>query len=251
MSSILSIDLGIKNLGWALLKVDSIKKSVTNVDFGIFIVDGKKSSKESVVSYRCGRLNEFFKMFKDEKLDYIIVERQVNNNTQAMCLMYAIVMHAMNVVEENRIFIFDPKLKFTFYHEEYCTKNKAHKKQSIERARKLICKDYSELTSKFDEFDKKDDISDAINQGITYLEMNNIISCDSRNDIKNKCNTDGDIGDNENDANKNDCGIGDKSIGNNSIGDKSIGDNKNDIKNNNDTDNNSIGDNDMENIDGE
>lgn len=237
MSSILSIDLGIKNLGWALLKVDSIKKSVTNVDFGIFIVDGKKSSKESIVSYRCRRLNEFFKMFKDEKLDYIIVERQVNNNTQAMCLMYAIVMHAMNVVEENRIFIFDPKLKFTFYHEEYCTKNKAHKKQSIERARKLICKDYSELTSKFEEFDKKDDISDAINQGITYLEMNNIISCDNKNDIKNKYNAgNNDTGNNKNDANKNDCGIGDKSIG----------DNNNDIKNNNDT-----GDNNMKNIDGE
>ena len=185
MSVVLSIDIGIKNLGWALLNVDTEKKVVKDIDFGIYVIDGSKRSKESTVSYRCKRINNFFKMFEDKQLDYIVIERQVNNNTQAMCLMYAIMMHCLSVVSEDRIFVFDPKLKFTFYKEEYCTKNKVHKKQSVLRARHLLENWFNDMSDKFEEFDKKDDISDAINQAITYLEMNNIVSGWWHDDLKN------------------------------------------------------------------
>ena len=180
MPTLLSIDIGIKNLGWALIEYDSdFAEDDMCIDFGIYVIDDKKSSKESVVSRRCKRINEFFEMIKDKcdtaSIDKIVIERQVNNNTQAMSIMYALVMKAFSIFPQEHIFIFDPKLKFTFYHEEYDTKNKAHKRKSIQKVRSLFEKYYQELLSTFDSFQKKDDISDAINQGITLLHMKGLL----------------------------------------------------------------------------
>ena len=160
--NILSIDIGIKNLGWAYFNNDLLT-------FDIYTIDDKKKSKESVVMHRCKKVEEFFKQFEDKPIDYIVIERQVNNNTMAMELMYAITMKALTITEN--IFIFDPKLKFTFYNEEYTTKNKLHKKRSVEKAREYINTNYENMVETFESHDKLDDISDAINQGLTYIDM--------------------------------------------------------------------------------
>ena len=186
MTKFLSIDIGIKNLGWTYIVVDEIeqrKKAITKCDecdvsffqniselrFGIYSIDENKTYKDSVVKWRCKKINDFFAMF--DSLDYIIIERQVNTNTMAMELMYAIVMKAMSVVGESNVFIFDPKVKFTFYGEEYTTKNKAHKKYSIAKATNILTQEYPELLDEFNKYNKKDDISDSLNQLLTFLEM--------------------------------------------------------------------------------
>ena len=158
--AILSIDIGIKNLGWAYFNDGALK-------FGIFVIDDGKKQK-SVVIHRCRRVNEFFDSFADKQIDHIVIERQVITNTSAMELMYAITMKAMTIAD---VFIFDPKLKFTYYHEPYDTKNKAHKRLSIEKAHRYLSAHHEDLLYEFEDYDKLDDISDAINQGLTYMDM--------------------------------------------------------------------------------
>lgn len=166
MMSVLSIDIGIKHLGWALIERDKMS-------MGIFTIDDKnKKSSESTVLYRCKRISEFFGEF--ETPTYIVIERQVNNNTMAMELMYAIVMHAMSIIDSSNICIFNPALKFTFNGEEYSTKNKAHKKKSILMAREYLQSNHPEMITTFDSFDKKDDIADSLNQALTFLKIKNI-----------------------------------------------------------------------------
>lgn len=162
---LLSIDIGIKNLGWAYFNGNSL-------EFGIFVIDSGKKTKESTVIHRCRRINDFFKMFGDKPMGHIVIERQVITNVSAMELMYVITMKAMTITDN--VFIFDPKLKFTYYHETYDTKNKAHKKQSIEKAHRYLSEHHEELLYDFEDYDKLDDISDAINQGITYMDMQGI-----------------------------------------------------------------------------
>lgn len=171
MPNLLSIDIGIKNLGWALLTYDE-GGNVVDCNFGIFTIDDKCSRKESIVNRRCNRIVEFFELFGTSP-DMIVLERQVNNNTMAMELMYAITMYA--TINQTPLFVFDPKLKFTFYNEEYSTKNKAHKRASIVRATQYIKDNFANKLELFEANAKKDDVSDAINQGITYLEMLNLI----------------------------------------------------------------------------
>ena len=163
---LLSIDIGIKNLGWAYFNGEELT-------FDIYVIDdAHKKSKESVVIYRCRRIEEFFKQFEDKPIDYVVIERQVNNNTMAMELMYAITMKALTITEN--VCIFDPKLKFTFYKEEYTTKNKQHKKRSVEKAREYLTATHNDLLSLFETHEKLDDISDAINQGLTYAAMSKL-----------------------------------------------------------------------------
>lgn len=173
MPILLSIDIGVKNLGWSLIEYEKgCEDSDLFIDFGIFVIDEKKSTRTSTVVSRCKRVCEFFDDFQP---DYVVIERQVNTNTKAMELMYAVVMKAIEIVGIERVFIFDPKLKFTYYGEEYTTKGKQHKRKSIRKAHELLERHYGNLIWKFEEFDKKDDISDAINQGITLLKMKKMI----------------------------------------------------------------------------
>lgn len=175
--SLLSIDIGIKNLGWSYILYDP-KKNETNlsISFDIYTIDEEhKKGKESTVVYRCRRINEFFEQFEEGEIEDIVIERQVNTNTQAMSIMYALVMKAFEILPKEHIHIFDPKLKFTFYNETYSTKNKEHKKKSIDKAHTLLTLYYTDQLEKFNSFPKKDDISDAINQGITFLKMNKMI----------------------------------------------------------------------------
>lgn len=177
MPTLLSIDIGIKNLGWALLTFEE-DDTIVDCKFGIFIIDDNDihantaRRKESTVIRRCNRIIDFFEIF-GVLPDMIVLERQVNNNTMAMELMYAITMYAS--INEISLFVFDPKLKFTFYHEEYTTKNKAHKRASVVRATEYIKTKFPDKVELFESNEKKDDISDAINQGITYLEMSKLI----------------------------------------------------------------------------
>lgn len=177
----LSIDIGIKNLGYAVISFDKLgKKKLEDltVEFDIFNISKHLKKKTDIVSSRCEALIVFFNELFDKYGEFIniIIERQVNRNTMAMELMYAITM-ALKLLNRSTkdIVIFDPKDKFLKLGLTYSTTNKAHKKQSIKYAQQLMSKVWIDKLECFKKFDKKDDVSDAINQCLVWLVHNEII----------------------------------------------------------------------------
>ena len=184
---VLSIDIGFKNLGYCIFDFNTSEDDddleflfQIPILFNIFVIDDKHSSLD-IVSYRNSKIIEFFESMP--VCDEIIIERQVPKNTIAMELMYAIdncalmkyiLWHEVERKEAvKHVHIFDPKIKFTFYKEPYDTKFKAHKKKSIKFAENFLSQhEDKKLLTSFKVFSKKDDISDAINQGLTWFISN-------------------------------------------------------------------------------
>lgn len=157
--NILSIDIGIHNIGYAIYN-----KIEDKLDFGLYDIDSqltKSDKKNNTVITRVKYVSLFIdKLFESYNFNKVIVERQVNNNTMAMELMYSIVSCVYKYCKD--IIIFDPKMKFKALGLTYSTKNKAHKKLSVNIVSNYINKYYSSLMDKFDDNTKQDDISDAI-----------------------------------------------------------------------------------------
>ena len=179
----LSIDIGIKNLGFSVLNYDKLgKKTFSDFDilFDIFDISKHLKKRGDIVNSRCEALSEWMKCLLSSfgTFERVIIERQVNRNTMAMELMYAIVMMCQIMIPEAEIIIFDPKDKFLKLGLTYETKNKAHKKQSVRYAKRLIDTFYVDLSQTFGEFDKKDDVSDAINQAFVWLFHNGLLNYD-------------------------------------------------------------------------
>lgn len=176
---ILSIDIGIKNLGYSIISFDKLGKkdlSDLSVEFDIFDISKHLPKKKDIVSSRCEALIQFFKPLFDKYHSFktIVIERQVNRNTMAMELMYAITMalKLLNNEDDYDLVIFDPKDKFLKLGLEYSTTNKSHKKQSAKYARNLMSSVWQSKLNYFDTFDKKDDISDAVNQALVWMLVN-------------------------------------------------------------------------------
>lgn len=173
--AILSIDIGVKNLGYTIFSYDNPPTSIVdyNISFGIFNITSNISKKDDTVSGRCKVIQRFFSTLSSTyTFDHIIIEKQVQTNTIAMELMYSI--YSFSLTYTPSIYIFDPKLKFNYIHVPYDTKNKAHKKQSIEYATTTISTIYPDSLPSFLSNTKKDDISDSLLQGLTYISMNNL-----------------------------------------------------------------------------
>lgn len=163
MHSFLSIDLGLKHLGYAIIRYDKegIKRfEDLTLSFGLLDI-----SRCKTVESRCCVINQFI---SSERWDCVIVERQVHSNIRMMELMYSCVMCC--VCLHINVQLFDPKMKFTHKNVEYTTRNKQHKKLSINMFSEILNLYYSsELLQRFNSETKKDDIADAANQAITYL----------------------------------------------------------------------------------
>lgn len=168
---ILSIDIGIHNIGYALYD-----KENDDLNFGLYDIDEhltKADKKANVVVTRVKYVNMFVdKIFENNNISKVIIERQVNNNTMAMELMYALTSCIYRYCKD--IVIFDPKMKFKALGLTYTTKNKAHKKLSIQIVDNYINKYYPQLVEKFDMNTKQDDISDAILMLLIDMNKNNI-----------------------------------------------------------------------------
>ena len=170
----LSIDIGIKNLGFAIYY--QIGSEATALDFGLYNINDDikdhTNSKTNVITERCKAVKRFFESLKFKSYEAIIIEHQVVNNSIACYLMYSIATEALNYT--NNIVIFTPNQKFKTFQIPYSTTNKQHKRLSITLASNFINKNFPSLISKFNTFEKKDDIADAINQLFTVLYQNNI-----------------------------------------------------------------------------
>jgi Holliday junction resolvasome RuvABC endonuclease subunit len=170
----LSIDLGIKNLGFAIYY--QIGSEATAFDFGLYNINDDikdhTNSKTNVIPERCKAVKRFFESLKFDNYEAIIIERQVVSNSIACYLMYSIAMEALNYT--NNVVIFTPSEKFKTFQIPYSTTNKQHKRLSITLTSNLITKHFPEMIHKFNTFEKKDDIADAINQLITVLYQRKI-----------------------------------------------------------------------------
>ena len=169
----LSIDIGII-LGFAIYY--QIGSEATALDFGLYNINDDikdhTNTKTNVVSERCKAIKRFFESLEIKRFEAVIIERQVASNSIACYLMYAITTEALNYT--NNVIIFTPAEKFKTFQIPYSTTNKQHKRLSITSASNLITKNFPKMTHKFNSFEKKDDISDAINQLFTVLYQNNI-----------------------------------------------------------------------------
>lgn len=171
---ILSIDIGIKNLGYAII---SYTKNITlhrlslediTLEFDTFNITQQLKRSDNVVIGRCKAMHNFFISIADKyAIDTVIIERQVARNTMAMELMYCISSIAMFYT--NDVVIFDPKNKFNKLNLPYSTVNKEHKKQSINYAHEIIKSKFELKLPSFTSHAKRDDISDAINQCFVHL----------------------------------------------------------------------------------
>lgn len=175
---ILSIDIGIHNIGYAVYDM-----TTEEIIFGLYDTDSQLTSadkKANVVVTRTKYIHMFIScMFSKYNIQKVIIERQVNNNTMAMELMYLITSAVYHFCKN--IIIFDPKLKFTKLGLTYNTKNKAHKKLSIKIVKNFITKYHPQLLNTFNENAKQDDISDAILMILVHVNINDV---DKLADIK-------------------------------------------------------------------
>lgn len=182
MKSYISIDIGEKNLGWTFASFRDGASDIKDFHFMSGVFDYKTTRGRDMILNRVASLTDFFKTFNLQNLELAVVERQVPTNHVACELMYAVVailyQHTSNVI------IFDPKLKFSHIGQTYDTKNKKHKKQSIENMRRMLLTNESEsFTSLLDVLsaaEKKDDIADSFNQLIIEMSILGIIKRDLR-----------------------------------------------------------------------
>ena len=88
----LSIDIGIKNLGFAIYY--QIGSEANAFDFGLHNINDDikhhTNSKTIVITERCKAVKRFFESLKFKRFDAVIIERQVANNSIACYLMYSI-----------------------------------------------------------------------------------------------------------------------------------------------------------------
>ena len=157
---ILSIDIGRRNLGWAVGNEESL-------EFGLYDLDGEKNKYLSILA-RTERIHNFLKsLFEKYNIETVIIEKQVNKNTVAMELMYLFVSAVYFYCK--KVILYQPVKKFTTLAIKYSTKNKEHKKLVVDIVQNYLEKYNPEAYEEFKGYRKKDDISDAILMMLTYM----------------------------------------------------------------------------------
>ena len=157
-NKLLSIDIGCHNLAIAIFlngKFDS---------FQLADIDKYRPKDEDLVIYRCKTLTEILNTLKPTT---IIVEKQYTSNVKAMSIMYAIVMYS--IASKIDIKLIDPKMKFKYWGIPINTHNRQHKLESIKRCARYLEEINSSESTDYIRLKKKDDVADAINQGVAYI----------------------------------------------------------------------------------
>ena len=154
----LGIDIGKNNLGYCLFNGKDIRFNIFNSEKHLTRDIQKKYG--SVIFARIKIFNDFvLQLIKNYDISYVIIEKQVQKNIIAKniesCLCTLFIAYGINVK------IYDPKNKFRYLNPEYNSKKKEHKK-IVQTYAKTILKTYGYPLNYFNQFSKKDDISDAM-----------------------------------------------------------------------------------------
>ena len=158
----MSIDIGIRHLGYSILTDEGLIFDIFDIE-DTYNKDPKLKKLNSVPVQRAYVLNQFLtNIIEEYSIERIIIERQVQTNTVAMEIMYSIISLCITKIPLDALIIYDPKKKFTDLHLKYSTKNKEHKKLSINVCREKLAQLYPALLPSFEKHKKKDDIADSI-----------------------------------------------------------------------------------------
>ncbi len=158
----LSIDIGIRHLGYSILTNEGLIFDIFDIE-DTYNRDPKLKKLNSIPVQRAYVLDQFLTdIIEKYSIERIIVERQVQTNIVAMEIMYSIISLCITKIPLDALIIYDPKKKFTDLHLKYSTKNKEHKKLSINVCREKLAQLYPSLLPSFDKHKKKDDIADSI-----------------------------------------------------------------------------------------
>ena len=158
----LSIDIGIRHLGYSILTNEGLMFDIFDIE-DTYDKDPVLKKLNSIPVQRAYVLNRFLTdIIEKYSIERIIVERQVQTNTVAMEIMYSIISLCITKIPLDALIIYDPKKKFTDLHLKYSTKNKEHKKLSINVCREKLTQLYPALLPSFEKHKKKDDIADSI-----------------------------------------------------------------------------------------
>ena len=167
-----SIDIGVKNFAYAMFKENDTQKygndnndkkqSIEIIDFNIIELD-KSSKGNNLIEF----LIEWFNNFKNLKC--VIIEQQVKSNVKALIIQNIII--TICVMKGFNYYVFNPKLKFKLMNEKQKMNYKERKQKSIDYILMYLNKKHSslDLKLKFMRFIKKDDVADALNMGLMYL----------------------------------------------------------------------------------
>jgi hypothetical protein len=148
----LSIDIGLSHMAYSLFD-----DNMTLVDFGFMESDLRNKG----ILERVNVVKAFLRIFDIKRL---IIEKQTPFNPVCFALMYC-----FPAAFDGKVIVTDPKTKFEVFKAGMNTKNKQHKKDSIELVKQCLSEEH---VKKLEEFEKKDDIADSILQAmaITIVE---------------------------------------------------------------------------------
>lgn len=155
-TTILSIDIGRKNLGYSIYDGDKLVFDIFNISEQLKPI----KKRENIEGRNTVMIDWLNKLTKKYNINKIVVEKQIINNVVAMCIQSCIITYAL--VNSIEIISFDPKNKFTFTGDNYNSKNKEHKKLVIQYTINLLTKLYPDKLEQFNKYKKQDDISDSI-----------------------------------------------------------------------------------------
>lgn len=150
--SFIAVDIGVKHFAYCVINNDEI-------DFNI--IELSKNNNDII-----NDLIEFIEIYNSFHF-VLIIEQQVINNVKAM-IIQNILMTICKLKNINYV-LFNPKLKFNYVEgEKIKLSYKQRKNKSIDYARIYLNKFHKNMLDIFEQFDKKDDVADAIVMAVMY-----------------------------------------------------------------------------------
>lgn len=153
----LAIDIGKVNMGYAVYDGKTFGYSIFNLNENITPkmkkIYGEKMSRIIVLNQFVSSLINMFPIKK------VILEQQVKRNTEAVIIQT--ILETIFFTQNIEVVEFAPINKFKYLNPDYDSKRKEHKKISANYAQRILFKHNMNI-DEFNEFKKKDDISDAI-----------------------------------------------------------------------------------------
>ena len=187
---IISIDVGIRNLAYIIIKVEGLNKH-NIIEWNVIELCNKDEKAAKVSNENIGKniYREFNNLFTNYKFDKILIENQIGKNAikmksiQGMIIMYFI----MKDYEINNILSYNAchKLK-PFIDNKKTTYNE--RKKISKNITTCLCENYydNDINNYYKDFKKKDDLADCLLQCLDFIKKNGNLNDFFYDNLKNK-----------------------------------------------------------------
>ena len=178
---ILSIDVGIRNLAFVIIKVNSINNhEIKKWDVIELINSDEKANKVQNTCIGLSLVKQFDKiLLLNYNIDYILIENQIGQNAikmktiQGMINMYFIMRdyNIKNIINYNAVHKLKP-----FIGKEKTTYNE--RKKLSKQITQYLCENYYDSCTLdfYNSCKKKDDLADCLLQGLDYIRKQDKLS---------------------------------------------------------------------------